>query len=165
MISFAGLTVTEWRRCKDIISLSANIKEHHLVLILSMCHTRVVLQGIKHVCNFFFNDNVYKIILHVFSSWVCDLLDIMKINLSNLSFVASYFKISKSYKEIKSYIVDTICDKTNHQINKNNTSSIITHIHTLYIMNYIRLSHVLVYLYLDHSAHKKTVFRRIENLF
>jgi len=41
--------------------------------------------GIIHVCNFFFNHNVYKIILHVFSSWVCDLLDIMKINLSNLS--------------------------------------------------------------------------------
>ena len=55
-----------------------------LVLILSMCHTRVVLQGIIHVCNFFFNDNVYKIILHVFSSWVCDLLDIMKIKLSKL---------------------------------------------------------------------------------
>ena len=55
----------------------------YLVLILSTCHTRVVLQGIIHVCNFFFNDNVYKMILHVFSSWVCDLLDIMKINLSN----------------------------------------------------------------------------------
>jgi len=59
----------------------------YLVLILSMCHTRVILQGIIHVCNFFFNDNVYKIILHVFSSWVCDLLDIMKINLSTLSLV------------------------------------------------------------------------------
>ena len=57
----------------------------YLVLILSTCRTRVVLQGIIHACNFFFNDNVYKMILHVFSSWVCDLLDIMKINLSNLS--------------------------------------------------------------------------------
>jgi len=56
----------------------------YLVLILSMCHTRVVLQGIMHVCNFFFNHNVYKMILHVFSAWVCDLLDIMKINLSKL---------------------------------------------------------------------------------
>jgi len=44
----------------------------------------VVLPGIIHVCNFLFNDNVYKMILHVFSSWVCDLLDIMKINLSKL---------------------------------------------------------------------------------
>ena len=42
-------------------------------------------QGIIHVRNFFFNHNVYKMILHVFSLWVCDLLDIMKINLSNLS--------------------------------------------------------------------------------
>jgi len=50
-----------------------------------MCRTRVVLQGIMHVCNFFFNDNVYKMILHVFSSWVCELLDIMKISLSNYS--------------------------------------------------------------------------------
>jgi len=33
----------------------------------------------------FFNDNVYKMILHVFSSWVCELLDIMKISLSNYS--------------------------------------------------------------------------------
>ena len=57
----------------------------YLVLILSTCHTRVVLQGIIDVCNFFFNHNVYKMILHVFSSWVCDLLDIMKINLLNLS--------------------------------------------------------------------------------
>ena len=56
----------------------------YLVLILSTCRTRVVLQGIIHVCSFFFNDNVYRIILHVFSSWVCDLLDIMKINLSKL---------------------------------------------------------------------------------
>ena len=64
-----------------------------LVLILSMCHTRVVLQGIIHVCNFFFNDNVYKIILHVFSSWVGDLLDIMKINLSNLSNLYIYIYI------------------------------------------------------------------------
>ena len=57
----------------------------YLVLILSISHPRVVLQGIIHVCNIFFNDNVYNIILHVFSSWVCDLLGIMKINLSNLS--------------------------------------------------------------------------------
>ena len=56
----------------------------YLVLILSTCHTRVVLQDSIHVCNFFFNDNVYKMILHVCSSWVCDLLDIMKINLSKL---------------------------------------------------------------------------------
>ena len=42
----------------------------YLVLILSTCHTRVVLQGIIHVCNFFFNHNIYKMILHVFSSWV-----------------------------------------------------------------------------------------------
>jgi len=55
----------------------------YVVLILSTCYTRVVLQGIIHVCNFFFNHNVYTMILHVFSSWVCDLLDIMKINLSN----------------------------------------------------------------------------------
>jgi len=57
-----------------------------LVLILSTCHTRVVLQGIIHVCNFFFNHNVYKMILLVFSSWVCDLLDIIKINLSTIGF-------------------------------------------------------------------------------
>jgi len=56
----------------------------YLVTILSTCRTRVVLQGIIHVCNFFFNHNVYKMIIHVFSSWVCDLLDIMKINLSKL---------------------------------------------------------------------------------
>ena len=62
----------------------------YLVLILTACHTRVVLQGTIHVCNFFFNDNVYKMILHVCSSWVCDLLDIMKINLSNLSTVVSF---------------------------------------------------------------------------
>jgi len=55
----------------------------YLVLILSTRHTRVVLQGIIHVCIFLFNHNVYKMILHVFSSWVCDLLDIMKINVSN----------------------------------------------------------------------------------
>ena len=66
----------------------------YLVLILSMCHTRVVLHGIMHVCNFFFNDNVYKMILHVFSSWVCDLLDILKINLSTLVY-NSYFDINK----------------------------------------------------------------------
>ena len=60
-----------------------------LVLILSTCHTTVVLQGIIHVCNFFFNHNVYTMIPHVFSSWVCDLLDIMKINLSNLSNLSS----------------------------------------------------------------------------
>ena len=40
---------------------------------------------------FLFNDNVYKIILHVFSSWVCDLLDIMKINVSNLSTCLTIF--------------------------------------------------------------------------
>ena len=61
----------------------------YLVLILSTCHTTVVLQGIIHVCNFFFNHNVYTMIPHVFSSWVCDLLDIMKINLSNLSNLSS----------------------------------------------------------------------------
>ena len=56
----------------------------YLVLILSTCHTMVVLQGIIHVYNFLFNDNVYKMILHVFSSWVCNLLDIIKIKLSKL---------------------------------------------------------------------------------
>mgnify|MGYP000730049571 CR=1 FL=1 len=30
-----------------------------------MCRTRVVLQGIIHVCNFFFNDDVCKVILHI----------------------------------------------------------------------------------------------------
>ena len=40
--------------------------------------------SITHVCNFFFNHNVYKMILHVFSLWVCDLLDKMKINLLKL---------------------------------------------------------------------------------
>ena len=44
----------------------------------------VVLQGIIHVYNFLFNDNVYKMILHAFSSWVCNLLDIIKIKLSKL---------------------------------------------------------------------------------
>jgi len=68
----------------NIINVSMMICVY-LVLNLSKCHTRVVLQGIIHVCNFFFNHNVYNMILHVFSSWVCDILDIMKINLSNLS--------------------------------------------------------------------------------
>ena len=38
----------------------------YLVLILLTCHTRAVLQCIIHVCNFFFNHNVYKMILQVF---------------------------------------------------------------------------------------------------
>jgi len=44
----------------------------YLVLIESMCHTRIVLQGIMHVCNF----------------W--DLLVIMNINLSNLYLFQRY---------------------------------------------------------------------------
>ena len=32
-------------------------------------------------------------ILHVFSSWVCDLLDIMKINLSNYKISIKFVKI------------------------------------------------------------------------
>jgi len=43
-----------------------------------------------YTCNFFFKHNVYKMILHVFSSWVCDLLDIMKIILSKLVKVVNW---------------------------------------------------------------------------
>ena len=50
---------------RNIINISMMICVY-LVLILSTCHTRVVLQGIIHVCNFFFNHNVYTMILHVF---------------------------------------------------------------------------------------------------
>jgi len=47
--------------------------------------TRVVLQGIIHVCNFFFNDDVCKVILHTFFAYgSVTFLNIMKINLSNL---------------------------------------------------------------------------------
>ena len=76
----------------------------YLVLILSTGHTRVVLQGIIHVCNFFFNHNVYKMILHVFSSWVCDLLDIMKINLSNNANVMTQQLLLTTFMQPKSVI-------------------------------------------------------------
>ena len=83
-----------------------------LVLILSMCHTRVVLQGIIHVCNFFFNDHVYKIFLHVFSSWVCDLLDIMKINLSKrVNLNTRLYTMSMSltmFKELRKWTTSVI---------------------------------------------------------
>ena len=69
-----------------------------------MCRTRVALQGIIHVCNFFFNDNVYKMILHVFSSWFCDLLDIMKINLLNYPTITIY-TLSFTINSIHAYYI------------------------------------------------------------